>query len=57
VADQLLADWLAVFPEAGKEAASAAAAKNTRRTYKMHFQRFLCFILTRQKNFRVMSAG
>jgi site-specific recombinase XerD len=55
VADQLLADWLAVFPEAGREAANAAVAKNTRRTYKMHFQRFLCFILTRQQTFESCS--
>ncbi len=55
MADQLLADWLAVFPEAGREAATASAAKNTRRTYKMHFQRFICFILTRQKTFESCS--
>jgi site-specific recombinase XerD len=51
VADKLLTDWLAVFPAAAKDAATASAAKNTRRTYKMHFQRFICFILTRQKTF------
>jgi hypothetical protein len=27
LADQLLADWLAIFPEAGREAANASAAK------------------------------
>jgi integrase len=51
VADQLLADWLASFPAAGQQAAAASAAKTTRRTYSMQFQRFLCFILTRQKRF------
>jgi integrase len=46
---------LAVFPEAGRAAADASAAKNTRRSYKMHFQRFICFILTRQKTFESCS--
>ncbi len=51
VANQLLAEWLAIFPAAGQKVAEASAAKNTRRTYSMQFQRFLCFILTRQKRF------
>ncbi len=55
MADKLLADWLAIFPEAGRNAAEASAAKNTQRTYKMHFQRFICFILTRQKTFESCS--
>ncbi len=55
MADKLLADWLAVFPEAAQDAANASASKNTRRTYKMHFQRFVCFILTRQKTFETCS--
>jgi hypothetical protein len=46
---------LAVFPEAARDAAEASAAKNMHRTYKMHFQRFICFILTRQKTFESCS--
>jgi integrase len=51
LADKLLKEWLSVFPEAGRTAAAASAAHNTRRTYKMHFQRFLSFILARQQTF------
>ncbi len=51
MADQLLAEWLASFPVAGQQAAEMSATKNTRRSYSMQFQRFLCFILTRQKRF------
>jgi hypothetical protein len=51
LADKLLKDWVAAFPEAGRSAAAASATHNTRHTYKMHFQRFLSFILARQQTF------
>lgn len=55
MAHQLLEEWIASFPEAGRDTAWAATTKSTRRTYAQHFQRFLCFVLTRGKRFEACS--